>query len=98
LERYTKNGHRLIDNNIIKNSIRPVGLGWKNYILADIHSLPRFVREGAQQDAMMYSFFGSCELNGVNPWEWLTHVLTALPENKANRLVELLASNYKEES
>jgi len=55
LERYTKNGHWLIDNNLIENSIRPVALGRKNYMFAGSH-------EGAQRAAMMYSFFGSCKI------------------------------------
>ena len=59
LTAYVDNGRWLIDNNLIENSIRPVALGRKNYLFAGSH-------EGAKRAAMMYSFFGSCTLNGVN--------------------------------
>jgi transposase len=37
LERYTRDGIWLIDNNKIENSIRPVALGRKNYLFAGSH-------------------------------------------------------------
>ena len=89
LERYTRDGTWLIDNNKIENSIRPVALGRKNYLFAGSH-------EAAQRAAMMYSLLGTCKMVGVNPWKWLTHVLTVLPDWKANRLSELLPSNCKD--
>ena len=91
LERYTKNGHWLIDNNLIENTIRPVTLGRKNYLFAGSHA-------GAARAAMMYSFFGSCKLNGINPWEWLSYVLSVIPNYKVSQLKDLLPSNYKKQS
>lgn len=79
LELYTQDGTRLIDNNRIENSIRFVALGRKNYLFAGSH-------EAAQRAAMMYSLLGTCKMNGVNPWQWLNHVLTVIPYWKANRL------------
>lgn len=44
-----------------ENKIRPLALGRKNYLFAGSHS-------GAQRMAMMYSFFGSCIANDVEPF------------------------------
>lgn len=60
LTRYVHNGQVEIDNNLIENSIRPVALGRKNYMFAGSH-------EAAQQAAMIYSFLGTCKINGVDP-------------------------------
>jgi len=46
---------------------------------------------------MMYSLLGTCKMNGINPWQWLNHVLTVIPDWKANRLEELLPLALKKE-
>jgi transposase len=88
LKRYINDGRYEIDNNPIENSIRPVALGRKNYLFAGSH-------EAAKSAAMIYSFLGTCKINDVNPADWLTDVLTRLPDHKANRLEELLPYNWK---
>ncbi len=83
LARYTENGEYLIDN-----TIRPVAIGRKNYLFAGSH-------KAAQNAAMMYSFFGTCKLNGINPQQWLTKTLEKIPQHKANKLHQLLpVKNY----
>ncbi len=77
----------LMDNNLAENQIRPVALGRKNFMFAGSHN-------GAERAAMMYSFLGSCKLNGVNPQDWLTHVLTVIPGHKANKLEDLLPHKF----
>jgi Transposase IS66 family len=54
------NGRYELDSNLIENKIRPLALGRRNYLFAGSH-------DGAQRIAMMYSFFGSCAANGINP-------------------------------
>ena len=83
LIRYTENGDYLIDNNLIENTIRPVALGRKNYLFAGSHN-------AAQNAAMMYSFFGTCKLQKIEPYHWLTTTLERIPNHKINRLAELL--------
>ncbi|MCP4474366.1 MAG: IS66 family transposase [Gammaproteobacteria bacterium] len=83
LIKYTQNGEWLIDNNEVENKIRPLALGRKNYLFAGSH-------EAAQQAAMMYSFFGTCKLNNIEPLEWLTNTLRKIPDHKINQLHELL--------
>jgi transposase len=77
-----------IDNNLVENAIRPTVLGRKNYMFAGSH-------EGAQRSAMMYSFMGSCKINGINPEEWLEDVLIKLPDTKITDLASLLPNVWK---
>jgi hypothetical protein len=62
-------------------------LGRKNYLFAGSH-------DAVQRAAMMYSLLGTYKMNGINPWQRLNHVLTVIPDWKANRLVELLPINF----
>jgi len=90
-KRYVEDGNYHIDNNLIENSIRPVALGRKNYLFAGNH-------EAAQRAAMIYSFLGTCKKNDVNPREWLTDVLTRLPDCKISQLEGLLPHNWEKTS
>ncbi|MDH5400440.1 MAG: IS66 family transposase [Cyclobacteriaceae bacterium] len=83
LIRYTENGEWMIDNNAVENKIRPIALGRKNYMFAGSH-------EAAQHAAMMYSFFATCKMNDINPFDWLKDTLTQIPDYKVNQLEELL--------
>ena len=91
LSGYIQDGSYRIDNNLIENSIRPLALGRKNYLFAGNH-------KAAQNAAMMYSFFATCKINNVNPYQWLHDVFKRLPEHKANKLEELLPQNWKNNS
>lgn len=85
---YTTDGRLQIDNNLVENAIRPVAIGRKNYLFAGSHN-------GARRAAMLYSFLGTCKINGVNPFEWLHHVLNIIPAHPVNRLQELLPNICK---
>jgi hypothetical protein len=39
---------------------------------------------------MMYSFFGTCKMNNVEPFAWLKETLTRIPDCKVNDLEKLL--------
>lgn len=45
---------------------------------------------------MIYSFFGSCNMNQINPYNWLKDVLERIPDYPANKLHELLPNRIKE--
>ena len=83
LSAYVQHGEWEIDNNAVENKIRPLALGRKNYLFAGSHN-------AAQQAAMMYSFFGTCKLNNINPLQWLTETLRKLPDCRIKQLNELL--------
>ena len=80
---YLKAAQLQIDNNLVENSVRPLALGRKNYLFAGSHA-------AAQRIAMMYSFFGSCQKQGINPVEWFQYVLDNIADYPINRIEELL--------
>jgi len=57
---YTLHGQLQIDNNLIENAIRPIALGWKNYLFAGTHTT-------AQNAAMIYSLFATCKSTESTP-------------------------------
>ena len=85
---YLEDGSLEIDNNLAENAIRPITLGRKNYLFAGSN-------RGAERAAMMYSFFGTCKKNDINPYQWLRKVLEVIPTYKVNRLTELLPQNLE---
>ena len=85
---YTTDGKLEIDNNLVENSIRPVSLGRKNYLFAGSH-------DAARRSAVFYSRFGSCKINNINPYEWLSDVLERIDDHSINRLEELLPNLWK---
>ncbi|HVU97298.1 MAG TPA: IS66 family transposase [Puia sp.] len=85
---YTTDGKLNIDNNPVENAIRPVAVGRKNYLFAGSH-------EAAQRSALLYSLLGTCKLHGVNPFNWLTYVLEAIPTHPINKIQELLPQKCK---
>jgi len=84
---YTTDARLNIDNNPVENAIRPVALGRKNYLFAGSH-------EAAQRAAMMYSFFNTCRLHKINPYEWLKDVLERMHLYNSSNLHELLPQNW----
>lgn len=84
---YLQDGRLQPDNNAVENSVRPSAIGRRNYLFAGSH-------EGAKRAAMLYSFMGSCKMHGINPQQWLQDVLERIPEQKANKLFELLPNNW----
>lgn len=83
LERILEDSRFQLDNNLIEKLIRPLALGKKNYLFAGSHP-------AGERIAMMYSFFGTCKLSGINPNEWLKETLIKLPQWPNNRISELL--------
>lgn len=80
--------HRLqIDNNLVENKIRPVAIGRKNYLFMGSH-------KHAQYSAMLYSFFASCALNGINPEEWLQSVIEKISTTPIEERHTLLPNRW----
>jgi len=73
-----------IDNNLVENSIRPTVIGSKNYLVVGSHS-------GAEKVAMLYNFFGSCNIINVNPCKWLLYVLDNIHKYSADNLDEIVS-------
>jgi transposase len=89
MQYYTLHGHLQIDNNEIENAIRPIALGRKNYLFAGTH-------ETAQNAAMVYSLFATCQKHKVNPQIWLSNVLQKLNDiNYEGKFSDLLPHRWK---
>jgi len=86
LMNYLQNGMIEIDNNRVENAIRPLALGRKNYLFAGNH-------EFAQFTAIYYSFFATCKLNDINPYDWFAYVIENINETKTSKLDNLLPQN-----
>lgn len=87
LSRYVLDGRYRIDNNLVENTVRPLALGRKQYLFCQTH-------ESAEMAAIMYSFMGCCKLHNVNPFEWLTDVLSRVDETGMN-IEDLLPHKWK---
>lgn len=89
LRRYTLDGRYRIDNNAVERGQRPSVMGRKNYLFSKND-------RGAEDNAVFYSLLESCDIVGIRPLEWLTHVLERLrPESTEDEITALLPYNYK---
>jgi len=77
LSAFLLDGRIEISNNRAENAIRPFCVGRKNFLFADT------VR-GAQSSAIAYSIVETAKANGLNPYQYLLHLLTALPAVLSN--------------
>lgn len=94
LTRYHLDGRYRIDNNPVKNSIRPLVLGRKNYLFSGNHDV-------VENAAVIYSLMGCCKAGEVNFREWLVYVLKnihAYDKDYSKALAELLPDNWKSEN
>jgi transposase len=73
LTRYAEpaHGHMHIDSNAVENCIRPSAVGKKNFLFVG-HP------EAGWRAAVLYSILGTCKLQGVNEWSYLTWALPRL--------------------
>jgi hypothetical protein len=88
LSQFLQEGRLEVDNNLVENSIRPVAIGRKNYLFAGSHN-------GAKRAALVYSLVISCNLQGINPYEYLQDILERLPNYSINQLDQLIPSLWK---
>jgi transposase len=85
---YVKDGMLKPDNNPVERSIRPVALGRKNFLFAGSH-------KGAERLAMIYSLIGTCNMNNINPYEWLKDVIGKINGTQMSKVQQLLPHNWK---
>ena len=65
---YCRDGRLHISNALAENAIRPFAVGRRNWLFADT---PR----GARASATAYSLIETAKANGLEPYEYLRHVL-----------------------
>lgn len=77
LSRYVDDGAAPIDNNVLERDIRPFCTGRKSWLFADTVA-------GAKASAIIYSLILTCRACCVEPFMYLRHVLTELPQRTEN--------------
>ena len=88
LMRYLDDGLVPIDNTGAERALRGIAVGRNNWLFAGSDA-------GGERAAAMYSLIRTCELNDVEPWEYLRDVLVRLAEGwPADRLGELLPHRW----
>lgn len=87
---YVIDGRAPIDNNVIERDIRPFCTGRKSWLFSDTIA-------GAKASAMVYSLMLTCRACNVEPYAYLLHVLTELPQRAPDAdITDLLPFNFAE--
>ncbi|MFP3582633.1 IS66 family transposase [Paraburkholderia sp. SIMBA_055] len=88
LSRYVDDGRAAVDNNVIERDIRPFCTGRASWLFADTVA-------GAKASAMIYSLMLTCRACDVEPYAYLVHVLTELPQRPPDAdIADLLPFNF----
>jgi transposase len=81
---YLTDGRLTIDNAAAEQAIRPLCVGRRNWLHVGADG-------GLQPSAVLLSIAASVKRHGLNPWAYLTHVLSAMPTRTAESgLTDLL--------
>jgi hypothetical protein len=89
LSLYASTGFLNIDNNAVERNMKNLGVGRKNYLFCGSH-------EAAGRAGILYSLLVTAKFNEVNPYDWLSDILSYdLQEYPVNKLEELLPHNWK---
>jgi len=91
LKRYVDNPILDIDNNISERTLRMVVIGRRNYMFAGSEA-------GAWRASIIYSLVASCKLNDHDPFAYFNDVLRKVSTHPADKIDELLPSNWKKPS
>ena len=76
LVRYLDDARFAIDNGAAERAIRPIAVGGANWLQIGGN-------EGLATASILMSLCASARRNGLDPWAYLTHVLSELPERSA---------------
>jgi len=88
LSRYVIDGRAAVDNNIMERDIRPFATSRNSWLFCDTVA-------GAKASAMVYSLMLTCRACGVEPYAYLHHVLTELPQRAPDAdIADLLPFNF----
>ncbi len=83
LIRYLDDGRLEIDNNGAENAIRPFVLGRKNWLFSASV-------KGVKASANLYSLIETAKANSLEPYTYLRHVFTELPQADTVEAIEAL--------
>jgi transposase len=91
LTEYLEDGRIDIDNNVCERAIRPFAIGRRNWLFMGN-------ARGAKAGATIYSLIETCKANNVDTYQYLCHVLEAIPTISPENLDSLLPWNCKLDS
>jgi transposase len=88
LSRYVIDGRAPVDNNILERDIRPFATSRNSWLFADTVA-------GAKASATVYSLVLTCRACNVEPYAYLHHVLTEMPQRASDAdISDLLPFNF----
>ena len=90
LVEYVNHGMLEMSNATAENALRPVAVGRSNWLFFG-------AERGGRTAAVVMGLIATCKQNGVNPWQWLAHVLEQLPKTDELGLHSLLPFHFKDE-
>ena len=86
--RFLDDGRIELDNNVVERTIRPITLGRKNHLFAGSDG-------GGQHWAVIASLVATCKLIDVDPYAYLSDVLTRIvARHPMSRIDDLLPFAY----
>lgn len=87
-ERFLDHPELPMHNNASELRLRGPVVGRKQWLFAGSEG-------GAKAAATLFTCFGSCMLQGIEPWTWLTDVLNRLADHPVNRVHELTPLQWR---
>jgi len=87
LIRYASSGYLAIDNNVAEQHMKTIATGRKNWLFTGSEN-------GGKTMAVLFSVVSSCQRHGHDPFVYLRDVLTRLPDQPRERLVDLLPDRW----
>jgi transposase len=87
LIRYASSGYLAIDNNVAEQHMKTIATGRKNWLFTGSEN-------GGKTMAVLFSVVSSCQRHGHDPFVYLRDVLTRLPDQPKERLVDLLPDRW----
>jgi transposase len=80
---YLEDGRIPLDNNAVERAIRPFAIGRKNWLFSNSQA-------GATASANLYSVLQTAKDNDLDPFDYLKHIFTHLPQAKTVEQIEAL--------
>jgi transposase len=88
LGRYVEDGDLVLDNNRSERALRGIAVGRKNWLFFGSDG-------GGKIAAIMLTLLKSAQRNGVNPFDYLTDVLTRIADYPQSKVADLLPHRWK---
>ena len=88
LTRYLEDGDLVLDNNRSERALRGIAVGRKNWLFFGSDG-------GGQIAAILLTLLKSAQRNGLNPFDYLTDVLTRIADHPRSKVGDLLPHRWK---